>query len=202
MKYYSVRKGRNPGIYNTWEECSREVIGFKGAAYKKFTSYDDALNFMRESENKNIKNGDKLKDDEIIAYVDGSFSANLNAYSYGIVILTNENKETFNGYGNNLDMAQMRNVSGELMGAIEAMKLAIERNKKRLYLYYDYAGIEKWAKGEWKTNKKGTKMYKDYYDRIKDQIDIVFVKVKAHSGVEYNEEADLLAKKAIKEITN
>ena len=21
MKYYAVKKGRHPGIYNTWEEC-------------------------------------------------------------------------------------------------------------------------------------------------------------------------------------
>ena len=25
MKYYAVKKGRHPGIYNTWEECQNEV---------------------------------------------------------------------------------------------------------------------------------------------------------------------------------
>ena len=32
---------------------------------------------------------------------------------------------------------------------------------------------------------------------VKDKIDIKFVKVKGHSGVEGNEEADLLAKQAV-----
>ena len=200
MKYYAVREGRSPGIYNTWEECSKEVIGYKGAIYKKFTSYEEALNFMNDIEKKDIQIEDELKEDEIIAYVDGSFSTDINTYSYGVVIISNNGKESFNGYDNNLDMAKMRNVSGELMGAIEAIKWAIERKKKRLYLHYDYAGIENWAKGNWKTNKEGTKAYKKFYDSIKGKIDIQFIKVKAHSGVKYNEEADLLAKKAIEGI--
>lgn len=29
MKYYAVKKGRHPGIYNTWEECQNEVNQFK-----------------------------------------------------------------------------------------------------------------------------------------------------------------------------
>ena len=58
-------------------------------------------------------------------------------------------------------------------------------------------GIEKWATGEWKANKCGTKMYKAYFDSIKDRLSVVFYKVKAHSGNEYNEEADRLAKNAL-----
>ena len=58
-------------------------------------------------------------------------------------------------------------------------------------------GIEKWAVGEWKTNKEGTKEYKEYYDSIKDKLKVVFVKIKAHAGNKYNEEADRLAKKAL-----
>ena len=200
MKYYAVKEGRRPGIYYTWDECKEQVIGHKGAIYKKFNSRDDALEFIDEVQLNSIKTTEEtegVKEDEIIAYVDGSFSLELNIYSYGMVTISNQGKESFYGCGDNLEMAQMRNVSGELKGAIEAIKLALDRNKKKLYLHYDYAGIEKWAKGEWKTNKKGTKMYKDYYDKIKDRLDIEFIKVKAHSGVELNEEADLLAKKAI-----
>ncbi len=59
-------------------------------------------------------------------------------------------------------------------------------------------GIEKWAKGEWKTNKYGTQKYKEYYDSIKDILKVEFIKVKAHSGGDkYNEEADKLAKASL-----
>lgn len=198
MKYYAVREGRNPGVYHKWDECKREVIGFKGAVYKKFNSYEEALDFIKNDDSEKIDNGHELtKDDEIKAYVDGSYCTNSKIYSFGMVTISSDGKETFNGCGSNQDMAEMRNVSGELKGAMEAMKIARDRDKKRLYIYYDYAGIEKWAKGEWKTNKKGTKLYKEYYDRMNKRLDIVFIKVKAHSGVKYNEEADGLAKAAI-----
>ncbi len=78
-----------------------------------------------------------------------------------------------------------------------AMELAAERGVDTLYLHFDYTGIEQWAVGNWKTNKDGTRAYKKYYDSIKDRLNVVFIKVKAHSGIEYNEEADQLAKDAI-----
>src|SRR5947207_11651770 len=33
-KFYSVRDGKTPGIYNTWEECLSQVTGHKGASCK------------------------------------------------------------------------------------------------------------------------------------------------------------------------
>ena len=35
-KFYVVWEGRTPGIYNDWDLCKREVMGFKGAKYKGF----------------------------------------------------------------------------------------------------------------------------------------------------------------------
>ena len=207
--YYAVKNGRNPGIYETWNQCEKEVRGFKNAKYKKFKTYDEALEFIENIEDSNkdynknseIENKevliDKLESNEMIAYVDGSFFSESKTYSYGIVIITKEGKETFSGKDNDKKLVEMRNVAGELKGALTAMKIAIDRGMDTLYLHYDYAGIEQWAKGHWKRNKEGTKLYKEYYDSIKDKLNVVFIKVLAHSGVKYNEEADKLAKEAI-----
>lgn len=202
--YYGVKNGRNPGIYNTWAECENEVKGFKEAKFKKFKSYEEANNFVKgdNESNDEVKAGsivevDSIKADEVIAYVDGSFNLEIMTYSYGMVIFTSEGKETYSGKDNDKDLADMRNVAGELKGAIEAMKISFSKGKKTLYLHYDYMGIEEWAIGSWKTNKAGTKAYKAFYDSIKDELKVVFIKVLAHSGVEYNEEADQLAKKEL-----
>ncbi|HZK00726.1 MAG TPA: ribonuclease H family protein [Tissierellaceae bacterium] len=207
--YYAVKNGRNPGIYNTWSECEQEVKGFENARYKKFKSYEEARDFIEGDNNQtmnlmevNSKENslldiENIKEDEVIAYVDGSFSLDEKAYSYGMVIFTDRGKETFSGKSDDVDLAEMRNVAGELRGAMEAMKYSISRGKSTLYLHYDYMGIEEWARGSWKTNKAGTKAYKNYYDSIKDSLKVVFIKVLAHSGIEFNEEADKLAKKEL-----
>ena len=95
------------------------------------------------------------------------------------------------------EYSQMRNVAGEIKGAMKAMELCLERGVGKLYLHYDYIGIENWAKENWKANKKGTQNYRDFYKSIKDRLEVEFIKVKAHSGDKYNEEADRLAKKAL-----
>ncbi len=36
QKYYVVWKGHQPGIYETWEECRKQIHGYTGAEYKSF----------------------------------------------------------------------------------------------------------------------------------------------------------------------
>lgn len=218
--YYGVKEGKMPGVYESWAECEEQVKGYSGAVFKKFSTYEEAFNFTNPEEVTlfNLKDLEKgkegkvkenkkereleeeiegLKDNEAIAYVDGSFDIDSKTYSYGVVYITKEGKKTYSDREDNEEMASMRNVSGEIRGAMVAMEVALKEKKNRLYLHFDYTGIEQWAIGKWKTNKEGTKSYKEFYDSIKDKLDVKFIKVKAHSGVKYNEEADKLAGEAI-----
>ncbi len=42
-KFYVVWVGKIPGIYNSWDECSRQILGFSGAAYKAFPTKEEAV---------------------------------------------------------------------------------------------------------------------------------------------------------------
>jgi ribonuclease HI len=42
QKFYVVWKGRQTGIFNTWEACSAQVSGFSGAEYKAFETGEAA----------------------------------------------------------------------------------------------------------------------------------------------------------------
>ncbi len=202
-KFYGVKQGRKPGVYETWDECKEQVDGYSGAIYKSFALKKDAEEFV------GIKGADSetLSGDDIsqvrktfkstgpYAYVDGSYNANTFIYGYGGFLCADGEKHILQGHGSDYSMVTMRNVAGEIIGAISAVKKAIELGIKELDIYYDYEGIEKWATGQWKTNKEGTMAYAEYMQKC--GIKINFVKVMAHTGVEGNEIADRLAKEAV-----
>lgn len=193
-KYYAVRKGRCSGIYNTWDDCKLQVSGFSGAEYKSFFSKEEAEEYIYGKKDTLI-----IDDDNTIkAYVDGSYEHCKKEYGSGIVILKNDKVlKTYSVKGSDELLVSMRNVAGEIEASKLAMTYCIDNKIENLILYFDYEGIEKWCTGAWKTNKEGTIEYKKFYDSIKSKLNVKFVKVKAHSGDKYNEEADKLAKKAI-----
>ena len=193
-KYYAVRKGKCVGIYNTWDECKSQVNGFSGAEYKSFSNLEEANEYIYgKKESKIAYNGNTVE-----AYVDGSYEHCIKEYGSGVVILKDGNiLKKYSIKGNDEFLVTMRNVAGEIEAAKLAMNYCLEENIENLILYFDYEGIEKWCTGAWKTNKSGTIEYKAFYDKVKEKLNVKFVKVKAHSGDKYNEEADKLAKKAI-----
>lgn len=193
-KFYAVRVGKNPGIYMSWDECKENVHGFGGAEYKSFPTLSEAESFMmgRKSDNSVA-----VRDGAAVAYVDGSYNVKTTEFSYGAVIFIGDTVVEMSKAFLDPELAAMRNVAGEIMGARAAMEYCIEHGFDKLDIYYDYQGIEKWCTGDWKTTKPGTTKYKEYYDSIKARLDVRFVKVKGHSGDKYNDRADKLAKTAL-----
>lgn len=204
--YYAVRIGKTPGIYKTWEECKAQVIGYKGAIYKGFAEKQDAEDFLRGGLSASSTDAASDNDEnpqvepsvsEITAYVDGSFSSG-KSFGCGCIILKDGEiiAEISKAYEDE-ELATMRNVAGEIKASELAMQYALDNGYTSLSIYHDYQGIASWCLGEWKTNKAGTIAYKQFYDDIKDKLKVHFIKVKGHSGDEYNEMADGLAKKAL-----
>ncbi|MDD6564007.1 MAG: ribonuclease H family protein [Clostridiales bacterium] len=193
-KFYAVRCGQVPGIYTSWDECRKNVHGFGGAEYKSFSTLSEAESFMA---GKTSDVSAASRDGAAVAYVDGSFDINTSRFSYGAVIFVNGTEIEMSCAFSDAELASMRNVAGEIKGAEAVMQYCIDNSIDKLDIYYDYEGIEKWCSGAWRTNKEGTSKYKAYYDAVKSQIDIRFIKVKGHSGDVNNDRADLLAKSAL-----
>lgn len=192
--YYAVKKGRETGIFESWEECQKQITGFSGAEFKKFKELHQAEAYL-STESLNQETNIDLKG--LHAYIDGSFSTkHQETTGYGAVILYN--REIIHTIkGSSKKYIDMRNVAGELFAAAVSIKWAVENGYKSITLHHDYSGIAYWAKGEWKTNQAGTINYKKFIDDISKKINISFVKVKGHSGDKYNDMADKLAKEAL-----
>lgn len=216
-KYYAVRKGKNPGIYESWGEAESQVKGYSGAEYKSFKTLDEADSYMSQISQVSIENDlsiddlnlkiqkeiDELDDYSVLAFVDGSYSPDTRdqkaKYSYGAILLTSTNDADNRLYKSFVDPEGLksRNVSGEIAGAEAAITWAIKQQKQRIKIFYDYEGIEKWAVGDWAAKKQITKNYVSFIKNSKKSIQIEFQRTPGHSGIKYNEQADALAKAAL-----
>ncbi len=191
-KFYAVRNGKKCGIFSTWDECREQIHGYSGAEYKSFPTREEALAYLNREESEIT-----LDPDCAVAYVDGSYLHRTRQFSFGAILLYQGKEQHFKLAFSDPELAAMRNVAGEIKGAEFIMRYCAEHEIHSLELYYDYEGIEKWCTGAWSANKEGTKRYAAFYQSIKNRVQVRFVKVRGHSGVEYNELADALAKSAL-----
>lgn len=213
-KIYAVRKGHKTGLFYTWDECKKAVQGYSGAEYKGFLTKEEAEAFLnigvaKTAISKNFSTAATGMDsnilttstsDRLVVYVDGSFDVNLQKYSFGCVILLEDGKIVErSGNGDEPELLAIRNVAGEMHGAMYAVQWAFENGYSSVVIHYDYEGIEKWATGVWSAKNPHTRKYVAFMKQMQEKIEVIFQKVKAHSGDFYNEQVDKLAKKALVE---
>lgn len=215
-KFYAVREGLQTGIYESWQECQAVIDGYSNAEYKSFSTREEAERYMdgidvdKEAEMTRpepagckpelvLEEGEMpVSSSKVIAYVDGSYEDKLKKYSFGCIIITPSGeviKES--GNGNNPASLAIRNVAGEMLGAMYAVKWAMINGYKEIELRYDYAGIEKWVQGEWRAKNELVQKYAAAMNEWKKNIHISFLKIAAHSNNKYNDMADELAKSAL-----
>lgn len=200
-KFYAVKVGRELGIFRTWEECRKRVEGYPNSIYKSFSNYEEAYSFIYgENSFYKEKDDEKLEVSDITAYIDGSYDDKIKYYGYAGIIFYNNEKIEFSFSGNEVSIIKQRNVAGEIKASMYVLNFALEERVKSIEIFYDYAGIEKWATKEWEAKNDFTKLYVKYIDDIKENLSIKFTKVKAHSGNKYNEEVDQLAKSALTKV--
>ena len=53
-KVYAVKKGRETGIFSTWEECKQKVHGYPGAQYKSFPTLKEAQDYLQGTINREM----------------------------------------------------------------------------------------------------------------------------------------------------
>ena len=125
------------------------------------------------------------------AYTDGSYMDE--AIGYGVVVLKDGNPVAeLSGPVEEEALQGMRQVGGELQAVYRTIEWCQAHDVQDTAIFYDYAGIEKWATGEWKANNPATRAYAAF---IRDcPVAVRWHKVESHSGNRWNDRADQLAK--------
>lgn len=203
MKYYAVRKGLRTGIFESWEECNAVVQCYSGAEYKSFKSMADAEAYLNGSDSATTKLDidELLKDDSYcVIFTDGSFRDDKTAYGiclnhkrYGLL-----HTQQLSGRVR-LQTTELRNVAGEILGAVMGIQTAKVQGFKNIICFVDYDGVVNWANGMWSAKGYVQGRFVDYVRKVtaRDGLNIEFKWIKGHNEVEGSTKADLLARKAL-----
>lgn len=153
----------------------------------------------------------------IKVYTDGSFNREIpDLCRGGYVIVINDVivAELGQVTSHNACYTDRWNVGGEIIAAIVGItranmyrtdfisRLANENDvTNEIEIYHDYEGLNNWVRSnpktgkKWKSNNVASKVYVEAIEAIEKQgVNLSFHWVKGHSGDEYNEVADMLAK--------
>lgn len=131
-------------------------------------------------------------------FTDGSYSTIKNVGKWAFVAVEN-NEIIFKNSGLITDKNFLTGyqISCECQAVIEGLTWA-KNNNYKAKIFFDYMGLKAWINDiwnekPWKTNKEYTILYREKVLAMRENI-VDFVKVKAHSGVRFNEITDQLAK--------
>jgi len=174
-KFYVVWKGKNPGVYTSWNACKKQIDGFEGAQYKSFVDENDAeLAFTKTFKDYKGKNTKKktLTTKEKATYgqpilesicVDAACSGNPGDMEYRGV-LTHNKQEIFRKG----PYKKGTNNIGEFLALVHGIALLKNKKKEDIPIYSDSKIAISWVKKkQCRTNITFTEENKIILDLIK-----------------------------------
>jgi ribonuclease H-related protein len=188
LREYSIDLDLNPGkiiIYYSPKTDSYKYV-FR-------TSDENLKELVEEIINGKAEGIYKNKGYEID--VDGSYINGKTAYA-SVIRRDGKLIKELSGTLEEVDVEGTRQVAGELTAVLESLNWCNENSVKETTIYYDYEGIEKWARGLWQAKKDLTKYYRKQV--LNSDVKIKWVKIRSHTGAYWNEYADKLASSQIK----
>jgi len=177
-KFYTVWKGKRPGIYTSWEDCKAAISGYKGAQYKSFTTFEaakKAFDGNYEEYKGKKKREASLTPEQLLKIgkpnyhsisVDAASSGNPGVMEYQGVD-TKTGKKLFRQG----PFKEGTNNIGEFLAIVHGLAFLKERNSDRI-IYTDSRTAMSWVrKKNCNTKLKETLKNKSLFDLVRRAID-------------------------------
>lgn len=175
QKYYVVWNGHKKGVFNSWEDCKKQIDGFQGAQYKAFSDKTEAQlaynkNYFaykgKNTKKPTLSEAEKKKFGNPILEsisVDAACSGNPGKMEYRGVLTHNKQqifiKGPFNNGTNNI---------GEFLALVHGLALLKNKKKENIPIYSDSKIAMSWVKKkQCRTNIVFDNSNKDLLDLIK-----------------------------------
>lgn len=138
----------------------------------------------------------------IDVYTDGSYvKDNPNTVSGGILVLVDgEPCYASTVRLTDKELASTRNAGGEVVAALRAFSLlsalmdGVDPSQAAIRVFYDYVGVYNFYSGKWRANNPFMKQYQIESRKLLERLNVKFFWVKSHSGNQYNNAVDWLAR--------
>ncbi|MEP3208822.1 MAG: ribonuclease H family protein [Maribacter sp.] len=177
-KFYTVWKGKRPGVYDSWADCKAAIEGYKGAQYKSFATFELAKKAYNGSyeEYKGKKKGEaSLTQEQLLKIgqpsyhsisVDAASSGNPGVMEYQGVDTKTKKRLFKQG-----PFPEGTNNIGEFLAIVHGLAYLKERNSNRV-IYTDSRTAISWVrKKNCNTKLKETSKNKALFDLIRRAVD-------------------------------
>jgi ribonuclease HI len=175
QKYYVIWKGRNTGIFHSWEEAKASIHGFEGAQYKSYDSLGLAeTEFRKPYSQRTIVNNTKTSkqstistnNNSVINYnsicVDAACSGNPGDMEYRGVVTSTEEELFHVG-----PIKEGTNNIGEFLAIVHALAYLQKKNRPDIVIYTDSKTALAWLRNKKaKTKLEQSSKNKQIFDLI------------------------------------
>ncbi|MBK9735184.1 MAG: ribonuclease H family protein [Saprospiraceae bacterium] len=170
QKYYVVWEGIKPGIYLSWEDCQKQIVGYQAAQYKSFDSMAEAEfaikrkyhEFTKKTISTTPKNESRQNIIQDSISTDAACSGNPGIMEYqGVETMSKKHlfhQGPFKDGTNNI---------GEFLALVHALAMLKKHNNDHTSIYTDSKTAISWVKNKKaKTTLESTKHNDIIFDLI------------------------------------
>ncbi|RCT53552.1 viroplasmin family protein [Winogradskyella sp. KYW1333] len=152
-KYYTVWKGHNTGVFETWEDCKAQIKNFKGAQYKSFTSFEAAKKAYQEGSKEYIGKSKTFKSELSEEQLKKIGEPNLNSICVDAAVSGNPGKMEYRGVVTKTKkqlfiqgpFEEGTNNIGEFLAIVHGLAFLKQKKSNRI-IYTDSRTAMSWVK--------------------------------------------------------